>query len=448
MSHLSRRDLLRASGAGLFALAAGGSLAACGSGSDSGSGSGGDAATGTVTVWSWTTAAEALRGVVPAFEKDNPGIKVDVQDVGNPAIWDKITVGLAAGGQGLADVLHIGCDYLPGYLEKFPGGLADLSALGADAHKEKFSKGLWPVVTGKDGKAYALPWEVNSLGFFYRKDYFDKAGLDPNTFGTWDDVLAAAPQFKAANPGVSLIAINKPAAPAEDLDFLQSLMQLQGSFYFDLKGKVTMSSPEAVRALTIIKRLDEAGLVGDAAGDHGWVNLLKAGKVAVCPNPAWAVHYLETKVPDQKGNWRLAKPPAVVTGGKRTAIVNSTHLAVAASSPRRVAAWRFVEYALTRPASVNSMFNAGGVFPALTAAYADPMYSAPSPFYGDQPVLKTFTDLLGEGADATNYSGDYARALKLASDAQVKVFLKGGDPATVLQDAAKQLAQQTGRTIA
>src|SRR6516165_2177087 len=131
MSHLSRRDLLRASGAGLLTLAAGGTLAACG-GSGAGSSSGGDADTGTVTVWSWATAAAALRGVVPAFEKDNPGIKVDVQDIGNPAIWDKITVGLAAGGQGLGDVLHIGCDYLPGYLEKFPGGLADLSAYGAD----------------------------------------------------------------------------------------------------------------------------------------------------------------------------------------------------------------------------------------------------------------------------------------------------------------------------
>ncbi|MEU6238654.1 sugar ABC transporter substrate-binding protein [Kitasatospora sp. NPDC047058] len=446
MSHLSRRDLLRASGAGLLAVAGGGVLSACaGSGGDTAQG--GDAATGTVTVWSWTTAAEALRGVVPAFEKDNPGIKVDVQDVGNPAIWDKITVGLAAGGQGLADVLHIGCDYLPGYLEKFPGGLADLSALGADAHKDKFAQGLWPVVTGKDGHAYALPWEVNALGFFYRKDMFDKAGIDPAAFQTWDDVLAVADRFKAANPGVGLLGINKPATPSPDLDFLQALMQQQGAFYFDLKGDITLGTAESVRAMTVQKRLNDAGLIADAAGGHGWINLLKGGKIATGPLAAWAVHYLETKLPDQNGNWRIAKPPAVTPGGRRTAIVNSTHLAVAASSPRRVAAWKFVEYALTRPASVNAMFTSGGVFPALTAAYTDPMYTAPNAFYGGQPGLKTFVDLLGEGADATNYSGDFARALKLASDAQVQVFLKGADPAAALQDAAKQLGRQTGRTV-
>ncbi|MEU8926191.1 sugar ABC transporter substrate-binding protein [Kitasatospora sp. NPDC048545] len=448
MSHLSRRDLLRASGAGLLALTAGGTLAACGGGSGSGGASGGDADSGTVTVWSWATAAEALRGVVPAFEQDNPGIKVDVQDIGEPAIWDKITVGMAAGGQGLGDVLHIGCDYLPGYMEKFPGGLANLSEFGADAHKDKFAKGLWPVVTGKDGHAYALPWEVNPLGFFYRKDYFDKAGIDPEALATWDDLIAVADRFKAANPGVSLIGLNKAANPSPDLDFLQSLMQLQGAFYFDLQGKITLGSAEDVRAMTTVKHLEDAGLIADAPGDQGWGNLMKAGKIAVAPMPAWAAHYLEKKFADQSGNWRLAKPPAVTPGGRRTALVNSTHLAVAASSPRRRAAWKFVEYALTRTASVNSMFTAGGVFPALTAAYTDPMYAKPSAFYGDQPVLKTFTELALDGGGSTNYSGDYARALKLASDAQTKVFLKGGDPAAVLQDAAKQLAQQTGRSIA
>ncbi|MFI9332027.1 ABC transporter substrate-binding protein [Kitasatospora sp. NPDC052868] len=447
MSHLSRRDLLRASGAGLLALTAGGALSAC-SGSDSAGTAGGDGATGTVTVWSWTSAATALRAVVPAFEKDNPGIKVDVQDVGEPAIWDKITVGLAAGGQGLADVLHIGCDYLPGYLEKFPGGLADLSALGADAHKDKFVQGLWPTVSGKDGHAYALPWEVNPLGFFYRKDLFDKAGLDPESIATWDDLIAVADRFKAANPGVALLGINKPGTPDVDVNFLQALMQLQGGFYFNLKGDITLSSPQAVKAMTVLKRLDEAGLVADSAGDHGWSNLVKDNKVAVAPLAAWAAHYLETKFPDQSGNWRLARPPAVTPGGKRAAIVNSTNLAVAASSPRRVAAWKFVEYALTRPAPMNAMFAAGGVFPALSAAYSDPVFAAPSAFYGGQPVLKTFADLLTEGADATNYSGDYARALKLAGDVQVKVLVKGTDPATALQDAAKQLAQQTGRPLA
>ncbi|MGW8881741.1 hypothetical protein [Streptomyces mirabilis] len=91
------------------------------------------------------------------------------------------------------------------------------------------------------------------------------------------------------------------------------------------------------------------------------------------------------------------------------------------------------------------MFTSGGVFPALSAAYDDPRFSAPHPFYGGQKVLKTFVDSLGYGSEATNFTGDYTRALKLASDAQSQVLVKGADPADALKDAAERLAQQTGR---
>ncbi|MCX5205115.1 sugar ABC transporter substrate-binding protein [Streptomyces sp. NBC_00237] len=439
MSHsLSRRRLLQLA----TASAAGFGLTACGD-NGAGSAAGGDGDTGTITVWSWTTAAEALRGVVPDFERDNPGIKVDVQDVGEPAIWDKITVGLASGGKGLADVLHIGVDYLPGYLEKFPEGLADLSALGADKHKDAFVKGLWPSVIGKDKAAHALPWEVNPLGLFYRKDYFDKARVDPESIQNWDDLIAAGPKIRSAS-GAYLLGIDKPGA-TQDMDFFQNLMQLQGAFYFDGDGRITLASPAAVQALTLIKRLNDAGLIADLAGEGTEKRLLGQGKIATNPNPAWAVEYLATKFPAQKGKWRVMQPPAAVPGGGRSALVNSTYLAVASSSQRRKAAWRFVEYALTKPAEINKMFASGGVFPALTGAYADPKFSAPHPFYGGQKVLGSFVESVRGNSGATNFTGDYSRALKLATDAQSQVLLKGADPATALKAAAAQLAQQTGR---
>ncbi|MFF8918576.1 ABC transporter substrate-binding protein [Streptomyces sp. NPDC015032] len=439
MSHqLSRRRLLQLA----TASAAGLGLAACNS-SGSGGAAGADGDSGRITVWSWTTAAEALRSIVPSFERDNPGIKVDIQDVGEPAIWDKITVGLASSGKGLADVLHIGVDYLPGYLEKFPDGLADLSRLGADRYSSDFTQGLWPTVIGKDKAAHALPWEVNPLGLFYRQDYFDKAGVDPAGISSWDDLIAAGPKIRTAT-GARLLGLDKPGT-TPDMDFFQNLMQLQGAFYFDQEGKITLASPAAVQALTLIKRLNDDGLLADTAGQGTMKRLLGQGKLATSPDPAWAVEYLATKFPDQKGKWRVMQPPAAVPEGSRSVIVNSTYLAVSASSKRRRAAWRFIEYALTKPAEINRMFTSGGVFPALSAAYDDPRFNASHPFYGGQKVLKSFVDSLSSGSEATNFTGDYTRALKLASDAQSQVLVKGADPASALSDAAERLAQQTGR---
>lgn len=440
MSHnLTRRQLLGTAAASAAAFG----LAACGDNGGGGAAGGGDGDSGTITVWSWTTAAEGLRAVVPSFERDNPGITVDVQDVGEPAIWDKITVGLAAGGKGLADVMHVGVDYLPGYLDKFPDGLADLSKLGADRHEDAFVEGLWPTVIGKDEAVHALPWEVNPLGLFYRRDYFEKADVDPAGISSWDDLIAAGPKIRSAS-GAHLLGLDKTGA-TQDVDFFQNLMQLQGAFYFDREGDITLASPAAVQALTVVKRLNDAGLLADTAGQGTGKRLLGQGKLATVADAAWAAEYLALKFPEQKGKWRVMQPPAAVRGGRRNAIVNSTYLAVAASSKRRKAAWRFVEYALTRPAEINRIFAKGGVFPALKAAYADPKFSAPHPFYGGQKVLKTFVDSLGAGSGATNFTSDYSRALKLASDAQSKVLLKDADPAAALKDAAKQLAQQTGR---
>ncbi|MEU5219708.1 extracellular solute-binding protein [Streptomyces sp. NPDC020807] len=438
--HLSRRQMLHLA----TAAAAGLGLAACGNnGGTGGDDAGADGDSGKITVWSWTTAAQALRGVVPDFERDNPGIKVDVQDLGNPAIWDKITVGLASGGKGVGDVLHIGVDYLPGYMEKFPKAFADLSKLGADKYEDAFAEGLWPTTLGKDKAVHALPWEVNPLGLFYRNDYFEKAEVDPASITSWDDLIAAGPKIRAAT-GAQLIGLDKPGT-TQDMDFFQNLMQLQGAFYFDHEGKVTLASDEAVKAMTIIKRLNDAGLMADTAGTGTGKRLLSQGKLACAPYPAWAIEYLSTNYAQQSGKWRVMQPPAAVPGGKRSVIVNSTFLTVSATSPRRKAAWRFIEYALTQPAQINKMFAAGGVFPALKAAYDDPKFDAPNPFYGGQKVLRSFTDSLALGSDATNFTGDYSRALKLASDAQSQVLVKGAEPADALKAAAKQLAQQTGR---
>lgn len=443
---LDRRRLLRTAGA----LTAGAGLAGAagctgsGSGADAG-GSAGQPDKGRITVWSWQGPAAELKALVPEFNKKFPGIEVTVEDIGNPAIWDKITTGLAAGGQGLADVLHIGVDYLPGYVEKFPGGLADLAPLGATAHKDAFAPGLWQTVSPDGKRVNALPWEANSAGFYYRADLFEKAGVDAEALQTWDDTVEAGKRLKERT-GAFLLGIDKPASQADAANFFQMLLQLQGAFYFDLEGRITLDSPEAVKAMTLIKTLNDAGLVSDLAG--GWnalMSSLKQGTAAVLPWPTWFGGIIEEQVPGEAGKWKVRLPPAVRRGGSTAATVNSTHLAVAGGSRHRAAAWSFVEFALTRPASQVAIHRAKGIAPALMAAYEDSLFHEPSAFFGGQKKGEIFLAALKAPQPAVNYTADYARALKLVTDAQSKVLLKGADPARVLREAADQLAQQTGR---
>ncbi|GAA1168684.1 lactose/L-arabinose transport system substrate-binding protein [Kitasatospora gansuensis] len=443
MTTLDRRGLLRLGGA----LTVGAGLAACsGTGTGTDGGGAGDPRKGEITVWSWQGPAAQLKALLPEFNKTYPDIKVTVQDIGNPAIWDKITTGLAAGGSGLADVLHIGVDYLPGYVEKFPTGLADLGPLGANKHKDAFAQGLWQTVAPK-GRVNALPWEANSGGFYYRADLFEKAGVDVESLGTWDEVIEAGKKLKAAT-GAHLLGIDKPASQPDAANFFQLLLQLQGKFYFDLAGAITLDSPEAVTALTLIKKMNDAGLVSDLSG--GWSaleNSIKQGTAAVLPWPTWFGGIIEGLVPQEAGKWKVRLPPAVRRGGATAATVNSTHLAIAGSSKQQAAAWTFIEYVLTKPSSQVAIYRGKGIAPALMAAYEDSVFHEPSAFFSGQKKGEIFLGALKAPSPAFNYSADYARALKVVTDAQTKVLLKGADPAEVLKQAADQLAQQTGRKV-
>ncbi|WP_327357984.1 ABC transporter substrate-binding protein [Streptomyces sp. NBC_01304] len=445
---LQRRKVLQMGGA-LAAAGAGltGLTACSGTGDAGASGSAGAKDKGSITVWSWQGPAAEMKALVPEFNTKYPDIKVTVEDIGNPAIWDKITTAMAAGGDGLADVLHIGVDYLPGYAEKFPNGLADLGELGATRHKDAFAQGMWQTVSPKGSKVNALPWEANSGGFYYRTDVFEDAGIDAGSLQTWDETIEAGKEIKKKT-GKFLLGIDKPASQADAANFFQMLLQLQGAFYFNLDGEITLDSPEAVKAMTIIKKMNDADLVSDLSG--GWnalISSIKKGTAAVLPWPTWFGGIIEETVPDEAGKWGVRLPPAVRRGGSQAATVNSTHLAVAGSSKNQAAAWSFIEYVLTRPASQVKIYKGKGIAPALMKAYDDAVFHEPSKFFSGQKKGEIFLEALKAPQSAFNYTSDYARALKLVTDAQSKVLLKGADPAKVLADAADQLGKQTGRKV-
>ncbi|MFD9359127.1 ABC transporter substrate-binding protein [Streptomyces sp. NPDC060031] len=431
-----------AAGAGL------GGLTACSGTGDTGQGgSAGEKNKGKISVWSWQGPAVQMKALLPEFNKKYPEIEVTIEDIGNPAIWDKITTGLAAGGQGLADVLHIGIDYLPGYVEKFPGGLADLGPLGANAHRDAFAQGMWHTVSPDGKRVNALPWEANSAGFYYRADLFEKAGVDAGALQTWDETIEAGKEIKQKT-GAYLLGIDKPASQADAANFFQMLLQLQGTFYFNAAGDITLDSPEAVKAMTLIKTMNDAGLVSDLSG--GWNTLmssLKQGTNAVVPMPTWFGGVVEEQVPDQAGKWKVRLPPAVRRGGATATTVNSTHLAVAGSSKHQAAAWSFIEFVLTRPASQVQIYRGKGIAPALMKAYDDAVFHEPSAFFSGQKRGEVFLEALKAPSPAFNYTADYARALKMVTDAQSKVLLTGADPAKVLKEAADQLGRQTGRKV-
>lgn len=118
---------------------------------------------------------EGLKNIVKAFEKANPGIKIDMLIVPNDA--DAQMSARAAQGD-LPDILQMqSYSRIREYASK--GYLLDLS--NEEAIKNVLPSSL-PAVSWKD-KQYAVPMDYAGIGVIYNKDIFDKLGLKaPTTY--------------------------------------------------------------------------------------------------------------------------------------------------------------------------------------------------------------------------------------------------------------------------
>ncbi len=131
--------------------------------------------------------AESMGHLINEFQKENPGIKVEINWTDWDSHYEKLKTELAAGGG--PTVYLLDSVYIQGYAGR--GLLEDLSTKSKIFSKEKYS-GL-EAVKDPQGKTYAIPQGLQVNVLYYNKDMFDKAGVKyPNGNWTTDDVLAAA----------------------------------------------------------------------------------------------------------------------------------------------------------------------------------------------------------------------------------------------------------------
>jgi lactose/L-arabinose transport system substrate-binding protein len=287
-----------------------------------------------------------------------------------------------------------------------------------------------------------MPWDSAPVGMFYRVDYFQKAGVDPNSIQTWDDYIAAGVKIQAANPGVKMAALDF----TKDDGLFRMLLQQQGAYYFTSDGKININSPEAVKAMTIIENANKAGLFANAEGWDGAVASMKNGKEATRAFGVWWSGTIEDSAPDAKGKWDVFPMPAIDKGGSHATNLGGSTLAIAANTKSPDAAWAYVEYATATAEAQNTMFKKYGIFPSFIPAYQDPFYTQPDAFFNGKPVWQVFTKIVPD-IKPVIYTNDNDKALVVGANAQGAI-LGGADIKQTLDKAASDLKNQTKRQLA
>ncbi|MEU6998585.1 sugar ABC transporter substrate-binding protein [Nonomuraea sp. NPDC046570] len=392
--------------------------------------------TGEISIWSWDVAAKALQRLAPEFEKAHPGVRVKVVDIGYDNAYDKITVGLKSG-SGLPDVITLEDTAIPGYAENFPGGLVDLTGVAAK-YKAGFDPAKWAAAAGS-GALVALPWDSAPVGLYYRRDYFERAGVRPESVATWDDLVKAGEKIKQAT-GKRLFVSDLTTAAG-----FTTLLQQLGQGYFK-GGKVAVNTPAAVRALTLLKTLKDKDLLQNEKGWDGRVTATKQGKAATQPTAAWWSGTLTGEMAELSGKFGVIPLPAFDAGGGRTSANGGSALAITAQTRNQDAAWAFVEWLLASEERQVSMMRTEALFPAYLPALADPFFDEAQPYFGGQRVNRLFADQVKQ-IPPVELTGDDTQAQEFLKKAISATLLNDEDPKAALDEAAGQIAAATKRQV-
>jgi multiple sugar transport system substrate-binding protein len=175
-----------------------------------------------------------------SFEKDHPDVDIQIRYIQEVATDQALQVAA------LTSVDFAVFTPTPNALSNYVNAkwLAPLTDVVNKIGADDFTKGTRFVLNGDD---WAIPYQFNSFGLYYRKDLFQKAGLkDPPT--TYEDVLGAAQTLNGKDGILGMIALVSPSG-GQGLISLSPFVYQSGWDYFSRDGKLTFGQPEVLEGI-------------------------------------------------------------------------------------------------------------------------------------------------------------------------------------------------------
>jgi lactose/L-arabinose transport system substrate-binding protein len=391
--------------------------------------------TGEISVFTWSE--NQFKVAMEGFYKLYPKIKVKFNTVGYADAYPKLNEALT-NKTPTGDVIQMESEYVEQYAAAYPNAFTDLTNW-SEKYARDFDRAKWAQV-GVKGKILAIPMDSAPVGFWYRADLFEKAGINPEDLDTWDQYVNAGSRVVAANPDVKLSYIDLNTET-----FLRTIVQQQGSFYVNSAGEVAVDNAQMRQAMKVLKRLWDEKLLLSVNGVGGVVGAMKSGKIAAVILPIWNAVLLKQYMPEMAGKWGVTTVPALGPGGGRAAAIGGSNLMISQDSPNKDAAWAFVEYFSTQ--GMNEVLSKFGVWPSYLPLVKEGVLEANDKYFTTPNYFKPFIEV-SKRMRVFRYSSDFQKAKNVVAAAQREVLTGGARVDAALGKAAKDLAEQTGRLIA
>jgi len=396
--------------------------------------------TGSISIWGWKDSLSALKLVDADFSAAYP--KVTFKYVERPPAETYRNIQLAiAAGSGAPDVALIEDSHLPQYVHL--GALADITDW-VKPYVSKIVTYKWNW-TKKSNRYYAMPWDPGPVAVFYRRDVFQKAGVDPASIQTWEDFYQAAKTIKQKTGAFMW----QQAKARNDGRLLETLLWQRGTGYIDKSGNVVLDKDTKVQStLEYIGRFWTDGLAADQEPwTDPWYKGQSGGTTATVIDAVWMGTFFKSFIaPKATGSWGVFMLPVWEAGGSRASNDGGSVLAIFDQSSQKDAARAYVEFHLGRDQSQLLMYQKTDIFPSLKQAFQDPFFQEADPYFGDQKVRTLFAEVAAKIPDAGIYSTDYQQMNSLATPEIQKYALGQQSAQQALANAASLIRERTHRS--
>jgi multiple sugar transport system substrate-binding protein len=389
----------------------------------------------TISFASWIGTERGTRKLYKQFHKEHPNITVEFQRIPPEEANRKLTTQIAGGNP--PDTV---------YLDAV--SIADFSSRGALVNLDDYmkrSKLVKPddfvesfrATTEFEGSMYALPFDGESTGLFYRTDLFEAAGItEPPK--TWEEFEAIAQKLTQPDKKQYGTILFSPS-PESAYYWYPWLWQAGGELLSEDEKTVEFNSEAAKRAADFYVGLKDYSpkdflnsnsYDGRIAFARGTVGMYVAG--------AWLAGVLREEFPKIEGKWDTAPLPEGTAGCATT--IAGDNLAVLADSEHKDAAWKWIEFLASessqRVYTIDDPY--GTLLPTRTKLLESPELAE------NKPVMKGFAEAMKCGRPPIA-NPKWPRVEEALSLQLGKAMYDELSPADALDEAASEAEGILGR---
>ncbi len=318
----------------------------------------------TIEFWALGREGEVVVELLPQFHRENPDIRVDVQQIPWTAAHEKLLT--AHVGDSFPDVAQIGNTWISELVT-----LRAVEPLNARVATSKIIRprdyfpGIWETNVVR-GELYGVPWYVDTRVLFYRTDMIDKP---PRSWSEW---IATMERLKRDSKDPHFYPL---LMPTNEWPQPVILAVQRGAELVTHEGEARFEDPRFLEAFEFYLGIYRRGLA-PVVSNSQIANLYQqfgAGEFAMFISGPWDVGNLRDRLPQElQHTWSTAPLPAPDgTPYPGASLSGGSSLVISTRTNKQAACWKLIEF-LSRPEIQIRFYELSGDLPAHRAAWATP----------------------------------------------------------------------------